>query len=246
MDKKSSFETGISFSKQDFLELKRKMPSELSSGFNLTDMVLNCVQSDRQRVKYARQLFSKNTSTNLRNLFPDNPIKNAMADLIDTVDEVCNMFTSRKILDEDKQKCALGVYLDKQIPALKKLHYYMDTMRFDGKKLPFQTAIKMAINTAIKLQEQLKNEYGIHWLMLSRIVQDHMENCFSVIRGTLGPECRPPPLDCRKRIDHILVGQFLSDPYINIHELKEEFESQENEGKSCQFFDIFFTLLKKL
>ena len=117
--------------------MKRKTDSEVTCGFRLTDIVLNCVQSDRQRVPYARELFSRATVTMIRNFFKDDPRMEEMADLFDTIDKVCHMFTSRKIIDKENElKSALGAFLDRQIPLLLKLYNLLDGMTFDGKKLP--------------------------------------------------------------------------------------------------------------
>ena len=56
LDKVAKFKSGHKFSKKDLLCLKNKVSSEVSCGYGLTDTILNCVQSDRQRVPYARWL----------------------------------------------------------------------------------------------------------------------------------------------------------------------------------------------
>ena len=67
--------------------MKRKASSEITCGFHLTDIVLECVQSDRQRVPYARQLFSSATVTMIQNFYKDDPRMQEMADLFDTLGE---------------------------------------------------------------------------------------------------------------------------------------------------------------
>ena len=191
--------------------------------------MLNVVQSDRQRVPYARQLFSASTVTMIRNFFKDDPRMGAMADFFDTLDKVCHMFTSRQVIDkENEAKSALGAFLDWQIPLLKKLYKYIDEMTFDGKKLPFQKAMKMAIDTAINLQKFMQENYGLPFLMLAMIVQDHVESLFMVIRECFGPESKPPPLDCRKRMDHHLRGIFLEDKRVDVYELEAAVEAKNN------------------
>ena len=69
--------------------MKSKVQSEVSCGYGLTDIVLNCVQSDRQRVPYARQLFSASTVTMIRNYFKNDPRMQEMADFFDTIDKGC-------------------------------------------------------------------------------------------------------------------------------------------------------------
>ena len=224
--------------------MKRKAQSEVTCGFRFTDIVLNCVQSDRQRVPYARELFSRATVTMIRNFFKDDPRMEAMADLFDTVDQVCHMFTSRKVIDkENEAKSALGAFLDWQIPLLLKLHDLIDKMTFDGKKLPFQKALKMAIMTAINLHKLMQDQYGLPWLMLAMIVQDHVESLFMVIRECFGPENKPPPMDCKKRMNHHLRGLFLEDKHVDVYDLQravefknlEMLEAKEKGNSGCQF-----------
>ena len=246
MDKTAQFASGQKFSKKDLLILKRKTDSEVTCGFRLTDIVLNCVQSDRQRVPYARELFSRATVTMIRNFFKDDPRMEEMADLFDTIDKVCHMFTSRKIIDKENElKSALGAFLDRQIPLLLKLYKLIDEMTFDGKKLPFQKALKMAIMTAINLHKLMKDEYGLDWLMLAMTVQDHVESLFMVIRECFGPENKPPPLDCKKRMNHHLRGLFLEDKHVDVYDLQKaveckRLEDEEKGNSGCQFCLKFY------
>lgn len=229
LDKTSKFASGQKFSKKDLLSLKKKASSEVTCGFNFTDIILNCVQSDRQRVPYARQLFSSATVTMIRNFYKNDPRMQEMADLFDTLDQVCHLFTSRQIIDkENKAKSALGSFLDKQLALLLKLHKLIDEMTFDGKKMPFQKAMKMAIMAAINLHKLMSEEYGLPFLMLAMIVQDHVESLFMIIRECFGPENKPQPLDCRKRMDHHLRGLFLEDKLVDIYDLEEAVEVQQN------------------
>ena len=177
---------------------------------------------------YARQLFSAATVTMIRNFFKDDPRLEEMADFFDTVDKVCHMFTSRKIIDKENYlKSALGADLDNQIALLMKLYDKLAEMTFDDKKMPFQKALMMAIITAINLHRLLKDEYGLDCLMLAMIVQDHVESLFMVIRECFGPNNKPEPLECRMRMDHTLRGLFLEDKHVDIFDLQEHMESKE-------------------
>ena len=50
LDNNLVFKNGKRASKLDFEEVKRKVNSTVTCGFKLTDMVLHCVQSDRQNI----------------------------------------------------------------------------------------------------------------------------------------------------------------------------------------------------
>ena len=72
MDQTVKLPSGKNFSKRDFVDVKRRASSEISCGFIITDAMLDCVQSDRQRVGQARQLFSRGVSTMFIEFYPDN------------------------------------------------------------------------------------------------------------------------------------------------------------------------------
>ena len=194
-------------------------------------MVLECVSSDRQIVGYARTFFSKAMSTMFREFFPSDKNKQFLADLIENVDQVSSLFDSRKIFADDRASDALGVALEKQIPILEKFVEYVDGLKFDGRRMPFQNALKLAIKTAIELQQFLQAEYGIPWLMLSKLVQDHLESLFSVVRALFGAECKPPPLDCMKRMNHIVINTLIQDDNFDVFSLKEILEQENKQGK---------------
>ena len=61
LDNNLVFKNGKRASKLDFEEVKRKINSTVTCGFKLTDMVLHCVQSDRQNIDSAIALFNKST-----------------------------------------------------------------------------------------------------------------------------------------------------------------------------------------
>ena len=97
--------------------------------------------------------------------------------------------------------------------------------------MPFQNALKMAIKTAIELREFLHKEYGIPWLMLSKLVQDHLESLFLLVRALFGAECKPPPLECVKRMNHIVINTLIQDQNFDIFSIQEVLENENQEGK---------------
>ena len=111
----------------------------------------------------------------LRNFFPDEESKLALADFIDNVSDVFDIMSSRVIFSKVPLKSALRVSLEKQTQILLQLFQNMDTMTFDERKIPFQDGIKISITCALQLQGVLANDYGIKYLMVSRMVQDFLE-----------------------------------------------------------------------
>ena len=65
LDNNLVFKNGKRASKLNFEAGKRKINSTVTCGFKLTDMVLHCVQSDRQNVDSAIALFNKSIAVRL-------------------------------------------------------------------------------------------------------------------------------------------------------------------------------------
>ena len=83
LDNNLVFKNGKRASKLDFEAVKRKINSTVTCGFKLTDMVLHCVQSDRQNVDSAIALFNKSIAVMLRQWFPKDEDKMYLAEFID-------------------------------------------------------------------------------------------------------------------------------------------------------------------
>ena len=95
--------------------MKQRVSSgAVTCGFKLTDMVLHCVQSDRQNVASAIALYSLSVAVMFREYFATDENKLCLADFIETVHYCSQMFNSRKVYDnQDPQKNALGTDLEK-------------------------------------------------------------------------------------------------------------------------------------
>ena len=88
LDKILTFRNGSSVSKKDFEELQEIcMKSEISVGSYLSDILIHCSKSERQRVKWARLLLSSTTADLFRHFFPNDDGKMQLADLIDAVSD---------------------------------------------------------------------------------------------------------------------------------------------------------------
>ena len=231
LDNKIRFENGELISKQDFVQLKQRVSSgAVTCGFKLTDMVLHCVQSDRQNVASAIALYSLSVAVMFREYFATDENKLCLADFIETVHYCSQMFNSRKVYDnQDPQKNALGTDLEKQLKKLKRLIYYMKTIKIIGPgHAKFPRAMIMALKGSIQLQELLSQKYGVPHLRLSVTTQDPLESFFSVIKGIFGYESRPTPLDFCRRMDHFLTTKFLQEEKVTIFDIERAMEETEN------------------
>ena len=117
MDGTVKMTNGYNVSKTDFIQLQRKcVDGEVSLGFYLKDILLNCQGTDRQIVKWALKLLSHTTAQLFRDNFPDPTCPNHygkmdLADFIDAIAEAFQILTSTQIHHPEKAKCALGMCL---------------------------------------------------------------------------------------------------------------------------------------
>ena len=109
----------------DFFDLLEVVQSEITSGFHLSEKDLQVSGNDRQDVGSAVRLLSDRTAALLKEHFPNDLNKQALAKAIDTMDKCFKIMTSRVLLDNsDDWKCALGIHFDKQKTELLKFKIY--------------------------------------------------------------------------------------------------------------------------
>jgi len=131
---------------------------------------LNCKGNDRQRVKYAVQLFSDTVSKALRFKFGDQFAE--QSNIISIIDSWFDVMNSRTKFHWKNFKCGLGVHEQSQIDILKKMLDLVKRMYFGKdeaslKKKPFQTGIIVSIKSTLDLYADLKKE-GISYVLTSR------------------------------------------------------------------------------
>ena len=99
----------------------------------------------------------------------------ALSKFLRVVDKAFDILTSTELYNKNPWKNALDVNIEEQRKVLLELYDYIDKMKFLGPngrtKCPFQKALKISIKVALQLQEELKNNFGIPYLLTSRIVQ---------------------------------------------------------------------------
>jgi hypothetical protein len=109
LDKATVFSDGSIVTKEDFEKLFQMVDSEISCGYKLSDLHLNCQGSDRQNVRLACQLLSNTTATMFKILFPGDSHIATLSDFLKTIDEAFDIMTSKVIYSNKPSRCALGM-----------------------------------------------------------------------------------------------------------------------------------------
>ena len=73
--------------------------------------------------------------------------------------------------------------------------------------LPFQNGILVSTNALSLLYEELKNTYGISYLLTYRLNQDVLELFFGIMRSMGGLHDHPTPLEFKYRIRNFLLSR---------------------------------------
>jgi hypothetical protein len=194
--------------KEHFEELISNEQSDFKLCPKVSFVHLNCKGNDRQRVKYAVQLFSDTVAKALVFKFGDRFLEQAK--IISIIDAWFDVMDSRKKYHWKKNKCAFGLYEQQQTDVLKKMLDLVQNMYFGDetslKKKPFQTGIIVSIHSTLDLFTDLKKE-GISFLLTSKLNQDALENVFSQIRALGGNMTHPTTVETINRIRTICLSK---------------------------------------
>ncbi|CAL8129621.1 unnamed protein product [Orchesella dallaii] len=82
----------------------------------------------------------------------------------------------------------------------------VDHRRPRNSLLPCQIGYIVSVNSLFGLYEDLKNVYGVSYILCSRLLQDSLESLFSRIRGFGGQNTNPTPPEFRYRLRLVLLG----------------------------------------
>jgi hypothetical protein len=193
--------------KQHFQDLISADEKDFKLCPKLSLIHVNCKGNDRQRVKYAVQLFSDTVAKALKFKFGDTLL--AQSEIVTIIDSWFDVMNSHCKFHWKKNKCALGVHQSEQLNALGKMLDLVKNMYFGNDntgltKKPFQTGIIVSINATIDLYNELKHE-GLSYLITSRLNQDSLENLFSQIRALGGNNHHPTSVDAINRLRKICL-----------------------------------------
>ena len=181
MDDKCQLPDGSRVSKKDFQDLQNICDTEITCGFHIEDILLDCTSSDRQQTRYAIRLLSDLTAANFYRFFPDSPSKCALAKFIALVAKVYKIMSSRAIyVKGDKWKDGLSVHPEEQTAAIEELIVYLQNTTFAANK--FQKAMIITLKATLSLQKFMAEKHGVPYLLTSRLLQDALESYNDVIR----------------------------------------------------------------
>ena len=230
LDDLIAFEDGTCASRKDFQDLFDTLSPEITAGYKLKDIHLNCKGTDRQNVALAVQLLSGTVSTLFKLQFPDNPVKSALSDFVSAMNNAFDVMNSRVVIANEPMKCALGVHFCVQKQALEKALHYLETVQFNGRSsLPCQKGGKRAILCALELQKILASKYQVPSLMTSHINQDCLESYFGEIRKRGNTYNHPSALEFVHRVGLSLVKRFLKYDQFEVEDLKDSLKLEDNE-----------------
>ena len=217
MDKITTFESGETVSKKDFLDLQEEVvKDDISEGaFLLNPVHFDASCGERQVFKWVDHLFSHTTAKLFRQRFPGHPGKQLLADYIDILADLKNILTSKKSdsKSDDPSKQALGLCPEYQFDILKKAYHFFKTMTYSGRNY-FQEGAMITINGILGLLEHLKAFHGVDHLFTTLLTQDFLERFFGYIRGMGNYDANPSPQQFMNRLQKAITTIFLEVKYL--------------------------------
>jgi hypothetical protein len=178
--------SGVVINKRMLLQLIDKLQGEVRMAPKLTLDLVEVKDQDLQRVYKAARLISRTTGAALQVLFPNDPAMLEMADFIIKADKWFDTLDSRSKYDKAKHvKCGYEVHLEEQSMALNDFKEVINKMVVCSKTkhMPWQTGVIISCESLPGLLDSLKTNYGILYIMTSRVNQDGLENTFCKLRA---------------------------------------------------------------
>ena len=199
----------------------------------LSDIHVNARGHERQRVKYATQLFSETVAGALEYLYRDE--YSEQAKIISLCDSYFDVMNTKQMYDVKKNRCALGIHEEEQFEILNSMEELVSKMYFVTEKgnlsqKPFQKGITVAIKSVKDLYMEMKQE-GWKYLITRRVNQDALENGFSTVRYVGGDNNHPTAANVCERIRLLCVSKnvkfVVENPSVEIEEETTNFISAE-------------------
>ena len=208
LDNGFTLESGTTIDKTDFLKLFENNKSELKINPKFKEEHLQIKGQERQRVRPAARLFSNTTAKQIRFLDPNNEEKAAFVQLANDSFDVLN---SRFKHAGTWQKSAYGTSLKEQEQILLEMEQAISKMTVGNRKagsfVPFQKGYLISCKSVRLLFNDLKEKYGLEYLMTSHLNQDCLENFFSRIRCLFGSNQHPGPVEFMDRFRKAVLGK---------------------------------------
>lgn len=205
-------ENGDTVSDECIREMLVKTKTEYGLAYKVSDVHLNVVGQQRQRVKYATQLLSKSCASAIqylgeRGLLTSKNWK-ATANFLSFADQWFDVMNSHMYGDK-QQRCAFGMHLELQEDILLRMVNLMSTMRVKNSRslYAFQKGIILSCKSLIGLFEMLKQSHQLDFIMTRRLNQDCLENLFGCIRQMGSTHDHPDAVSFKYRLKKIMLGR---------------------------------------
>lgn len=173
---------GTIINKDPVKSLLENTRSEINSCYKLTPLHLNCERAQRQNVKLAAQLFSNTIATALTHYLPgeDKEASIATGNFFQLVNNWFDIMNSYSPSTSIPTKMPYGTNLPLQDECLTEMVSVISGMTCVGKKSiqMFQRGIIMSTKALQSLYKDMKEEYGINYILTHRLNQDCLENFF--------------------------------------------------------------------
>lgn len=176
-------------SKECLDEIITSSTQDLRVGHKITSAHLSCKGSQRQNVRLAAQVFSKNTAKAVQ-WYGENSLLRSdkwkvVADFLLLVNDWFDLLNSRTKFGKHSGVNAFGVELEKQKDFLVQVSSIFKKMQVHKHKslLPFQKGVLVTNASLDSLLDYLKTTYNFSYIITTRLNQDILENFFLYIRG---------------------------------------------------------------
>jgi len=156
----------------------------------LSQYLVNVTGVERMRVRPAAQLMSRHSAMLAKDIFSDTM---EIGNFIQAINDGFDVFNSRcHVNSKNPLLNAFGVNMESQLSVLCQLKHSIKTSRFYTKpgkgkeglklkncRLPCQIGYLVSIEALLQLYTVLRENYGLEYLITSRVNQDCLESFFS-------------------------------------------------------------------
>ena len=239
---------------QDFIDVRNNNLSELNTTFRLSDEVLFCKGSKRQRVRSAAQLLS---NTVAQAMIFGKPLSDRAAQArrkaILTINNWFDTVNSCQKHDFPKLSSGFGIEAGAQFRALGEMETLMNDFQIytkpnkEGKIFPsgkssfmFWHGIIVHIKSTRALYQDMVVNGPFDYLLMRRVNQDCLENYFSRFRSIGGDNSHPTPVAGMKRVRNLML---IKGAYIVVQNPAVQLEKSENGERemNCAEQDLLFS-----
>ncbi|OXA37408.1 Transposable element P transposase [Folsomia candida] len=137
------------------------------------------------------------------------------ANFIENVNNFADLMNTRIVQENPNHyKCPYGMRKDRQDQLLNCIAKLFTNLRVGNRRTyaPFQKGWLINIRSLQDVFDDMKDRYGIKYILTSRLNQDYLENIFSQIRGLNGFKLNPDALEFMYRMKTLICNWNLTAP----------------------------------